>query len=77
MPLDMFLEPWIVGDISTVGLHEELMESQVNDAIDYIRKQYGMSLTVQEMEDVLELFDIDYPLLPEWLKDKLDMFDVE
>ena len=73
---DMNFEPWIVGDISTIGFAEELQEQAVNDAVDYIRAHYGNSLPVPEMDAVISSFDIDYPNLPGWLKDKLDEFDV-
>ena len=74
---DASFEPWIVGDMMTVGLCEELMESQVNDAIDYIRSNYGSCLTLDQMEDALDLHDIDYNELPEYLRDRLDQFNVE
>ena len=75
--LDMNLEPWIVGDISTIGLCEELLESQVDDVIDYIRSNYGSSLRVDQMDSALDLFDVDYENLPQYLKDRLDTFNVE
>lgn len=77
MPFDAMFEPWIVGDISTIGFAHDLMESQVSDAIDYIRRVYGSCLTIDQFEKVLDDFDICYPLLPDYLKDRLDMFNVE
>lgn len=74
---DASFEPWIVGDMMTVGLCEELMESQVSDAIDYIRSNYGSCLTLDQMESALDLYDIDYDELPEYLRDRLDQFNVE
>lgn len=75
--LDMNLEPWIVGDISTVGLCEELLESQIDDVVDYIRSNYGSCLRVDQMDSALDLFDVDYENLPQYLKDRLDTFNVE
>lgn len=66
-----------VGNPMYLGISEELVEAQVNDAVDYIRANYGDILTVAEMEQVFEDFDIDYPNLPKWLQDKFDLFDVE
>lgn len=74
---DMDLEPWIVGDISTIGLAHELMESQVDDLVDYVRMNYGSYLTVDQLEGAFDLFDIDYPQLPQYLKDRIDTFNVE
>lgn len=74
---DAAFEPWIVGDIMTVGLCEELMEIQVGDVVDYIRANYGSCLTTDQMENALGLYDIEYDKLPEYLRDRLDQFDVE
>ena len=74
---DMNLEPWVVGDISTIGLVHELMESQVDDMVDYLRSNYGGCITVDQLESAMDLFDIDYPLLPQYLKDRIDTFNVE
>lgn len=75
--LDIYLEPWIVGDISTIGLAEELIESQVNDMVDYVRSNYGGCLTIDQLEAAMDLFDIDYPNLPQYLKDRIDTFNAE
>lgn len=77
MPFDAMFEPWIVGDISTIGFAHELMESQVRDAIDYMRRNYGSSFSIDLFEKTLYDFDIDYVTLPQYLKDELDQFDVE
>ena len=74
---DMDLEPWIVGDISTIGLFNELAESQVDDLVDYVRMNYGSCLTVDQLENAFDLFDIDYMQLPQYLKDRIDTFNVE
>ena len=73
---DMNFEPWIVGDISTVGFMEELQEQAVNDALDYIHSHYSNSLPLAAMQAVIGEFDIDYPNLPDWLRAKLDTVDV-
>lgn len=74
---DFEFEPWIVGDTSTLGFMEELQQEQVRDAIDYIRSNYGDSLTKAQMDAVLVQFDIDYMELPEWLQGKLDQFFIK
>lgn len=57
-------------------LAEQLQESQVNDACDYIRNRYGNELTKEQMEQVFDDFDIQYPLLPKWMQDRFDEFDI-
>lgn len=73
---DFNFDPLIVGDTSTLGFIEELMEEQVNDAIDYIVKEYGYELTKSQIESVFELYDIEYNILPDWLKLKFDIFEI-
>ena len=74
---DATFEPWVVGDIMTIGLCEELMEIQVNDVVDYIRSNYGPCLTMDQMDSALGLYEVDYTALPDYLKEKLDQFNVE
>lgn len=74
--LDFEFEPWIVGDISTLGFMEELQQEQVRDAVDYIRSNYGDTLTKAQMDAVLTQFDIDYMELPHYLQVKLDKFNI-
>lgn len=71
---EMVFEP---GNAMYLGISEELVEAEVNDAVEYIRRNYGEHLTVQEMEQVFDDFDIDYPTLPHWLAVKFDEFEVE
>ena len=74
--LDFEFEPWIVGDISTLGFMEELQQEQVRDAVDYIRSNYGDTLTKAQMDAILTQFDIDYMELPEFLQKKFDQFNI-
>lgn len=78
MSIEFGLDPFEPSNMMYVGMQEELMEQVVNDAIDYLRKKYGVagSLTKDEMEEVFEKFDIEYPLLPHWLAVKFDEFDI-
>lgn len=70
------LTPFEPGNMMYVGMQEEIMEQVVNDAIDYIRDNYGDELSVADMYSVLEKFDIEYTLLPHWLAVKFDQFEV-
>lgn len=73
---DFQFDPLTVGDTSTLGFTEELQEELVNDAIEFIRRIYGDSLTKQQMDIVLTAFDINYFELPEWLRYKFDDFNI-
>lgn len=55
-------------------LQEEIEESQVLDACDYIRAHFPYGLTCAEMKGVFWDYDIDYPNLPKWLQEKFDEF---
>ena len=73
---DFNFDPLCVGDTSTLGLAEELLEQQVNDAIDFLYREYDGSPTADDITDVINQFDIDYYSLPGWLADKFDQFEV-
>ena len=73
---DFNFDPLCVGDTSTLGLAEELLEKQVDDAIDFLYREYDGSPTAADMTDTINQFDIDYSSLPEWLVDKFDQFEV-
>lgn len=73
---DFNFDPLCVGDTSTLGLAEELLEQQVDDAIDFLYREYDGSPTADDITDVINRFDIDYFSLPGWLADKFDQFEV-
>ena len=71
-------EPWDFQPVNAalLQLDEELEDSLVMDACDYIRNTYGNELTVEQIESVFADFDIDYPNLRPWNKDRFDDFDI-
>lgn len=73
---DFNFGPLCVGDTSTLGLAEELLEQQVDDAIDFLYREYDGSPTADDITDAINQFDIDYSSLPRWLADKFDQFEV-
>lgn len=73
---DFNFDPLCVGDTSTLGLEEELLEQQVDDAIDFLYREYNGSPTVEDIDNTINQFDIDYLSLPGWLADKFDQFEV-
>lgn len=58
------------------GIEEEIIESQVNDAIDYIHERYEEPISTEELGEVLEKFDVDYIDLPRYLINRLDEIEV-
>lgn len=68
--------PLEVGNIPTVGFMEEEVEQQVDACCDYIYSRYGRYVPCQVISDAIDMFDIDYYFLPDWLKDKFDWFEV-
>lgn len=69
-------EDFSLVNTAYLQLEEELEDSLVMDACDYIRSTYGNELTVEQMESVFTDFDIDYPNLRPWNKDRFDDFDI-
>lgn len=69
-------EDFSLVNTAYLQLDEELEDSLVMDACDYIRNTYGNELTVEQMESVFADFDIDYPNLRPWNKDRFDDFDI-
>lgn len=57
-------------------LQEEIYQERVEEACDYISRTYGDSLTVRQMEDTFDKFEIPYHILPKWLQDEFDNFDI-
>lgn len=73
---DFGFDPLIPGDTSTLGFMEELLESQVDDMIDYLVDSCGYSVDSNTFLSTLNAFDVDYDNLPTWMKEKFDMFDI-
>ena len=58
------------------GIEEEIMEAQVEDAIEYIENNYEQPIPSDLMSEVLEKFDIAYFDLPAYLVNRLDDIEV-
>lgn len=69
------LHPFVVGDFSTIAAWENDQEEKVNRFVK-IMLDYPGSINVQMIEEGFEAFGIDYPNLPQYLKDKIDMIDI-
>lgn len=61
-----------VGNPMILGCAEEELEEKVDDLVGYVGFHYGYSIPKDEFEDLLDRFDVNYVLLPKYLKDKID-----
>ncbi len=70
---DWELDPWIPGDMMTLGLAEQtILENKVLDMIAYIRNNYGYFISSSVIDEQLKTRGIDYMKLPQYLKNKID-----
>lgn len=75
--MDMNFTPELSLDSPVyLGIEEEIIESQVDDAIDYIHEWYEEPISTEELGEVLEKFDVDYVDLPRYLINRLDEIEV-
>ena len=61
-----------VGNPMILGCAEEELEEKVNDLIGYVGFHCGYQIPKDDFEELLDKFDINYVLLPKYLKDKID-----
>lgn len=62
--------PWILGMI------ENDQEIQVNSMIEHINKCHPYGITKEQMESYFDMFDVDYPSLPDYLVDRIDTIEI-
>lgn len=71
------LQPWIVGDFSTLAAWEHDQEMKVNRMIDYFKYNHPYDyIRAQDIDNAMDLFGIDYINLPQWLQDKIDEIEI-
>ena len=70
------LQPWIVGDTSTLAAWEYDQEEKIDRMLDYFEDDRWVFITARDVEEAFEMFGIDYPNLPDWLKDKIDEINI-
>ena len=61
-----------VGNPMILGCSEEELEETVDELIGYIGFNSGYKIPKDDFEELLDRFDINYVLLPKYLKDKID-----
>lgn len=61
-----------VGNPMILGCAEEKLEEKVDDLIGCIGFHRGYQIPKDDFEELLDRFDINYVLLPKYLKDKID-----
>lgn len=65
-----------VGNMTFLAVQEELIENVINDFVERIIVCRRGICASSEVVEFLEENEIDYNLLPQYLKDKLDELDV-
>ena len=53
-----------------------LQESQVDDLFDEVMEKYEGRISVQSLEMLFSKYEIAYDVLPQYLKDRIDLIDV-
>lgn len=61
-----------VGNPMILGCAEEELEEKVDELIGYVGFHSGYKIPKDDFEELLDRFDINYVLLPKYLKDKID-----
>lgn len=61
-----------VGNPMILGCAEEELEEKVDELIEYVGFHSGYKIPKDDFEELLDRFDINYVLLPKYLKDKID-----
>lgn len=61
-----------VGNPMILGCAEEELKEKVDDLIGYVGFHWGYKIPKGDFEELLDRFDINYVLLPRYLKDKID-----
>lgn len=68
--------PFEPGNMLYVGIQEELIENVINDFVERITVYRRGICATSEVVEFLKENEIDYNLLSQYLKDKLDELDV-
>lgn len=71
------LQPWIVGDSSTLATWENDQEAKIWEMIDYFKYNHPYDyVRAQDIDNMMDQLGIDYPNLPQFLKDLIDEIDI-
>lgn len=71
------LHPFLVGDFSTLSAWENDQESKVYDMIEMFEDKYKYKvITAYDVDAAMEHYGIDYPNLPQFLKDEIDTINI-
>jgi hypothetical protein len=70
--LDFELNPLEVGNISTIGLWENIQEERVDKMIKWILRNYGIRVPSYLVDEMIKNFEVDYFNLPQYLVNRID-----
>lgn len=65
----------IEGNLSAVGMVENDLEDKIYAIVQELQG-YGLCVPAWMVTEKLEEYNIDYPMLPQYLKDELDLLEV-
>ena len=74
------INPFVVGNFSFLAAWENDQEEKVNRLVRILTDPELISkitITKDLLEQGFNAFEIDYPNLPQYLKDKIDLIDIE
>lgn len=66
------LNPLVAGDFSILAAWENDQEDKVYQMIDYFKDDRWVFITPRHITEAIDSFGIDYPNLPQWLKNLID-----
>lgn len=66
------VEPFEPGNMMYVGMQEELIASVINDFVDNVFRYWAGECYRGDIINMLTENEIEYALLPQYLKDRLD-----
>lgn len=62
--------------VDNIAMIASLQESQVDDLFDEVMEKYEGRISVQSLEMLFAKHEIVYDILPQYLKDRIDLIDV-
>lgn len=68
--------PFEVGNLSTLGMIEDAMEDRVRDMVSDLKYKYGLCVPAYIVTEEMQIREIPYEHLPQYMIDIIDELDV-
>lgn len=65
-----------VGDPMVIGGWQNFQEENVNSLVRHAHRTHPMGVTLEQMEAYIDMFDVNYDLLPDYLRDRIDEVNI-